>query len=188
MISIFKLRLKSRFLCLLSVLFLSACAMDDLSRYQQTKPALDLEKFFVGTVDASGMFQKYNGEVVRRMQVVITGKMEDGKLVLDEQFRYDDGKTEQRIWRLQKQADGSWRGQAADVKGEAFGQISGNTLNWRYTLLLPVDGKVYEMALDDWMYLLDENTMMNRASMRKFGLEVGQVTLFFKRRVPPAKS
>jgi hypothetical protein len=44
-----------------------------------------------------------------------------------------------------------------------------------------VDGKVYEVHLDDWMYLLDEHTMANRSLMSKFGLEVGQVTLFFRK-------
>ncbi len=163
-------------------LLLCSCAMDDLSRYPQHKPQLDLEKFFLGTVDAWGMFQQRDGSVVKRFQVVIESKKVDGQLVLDERFRYDDGSTQQRIWRLTKQADGSWRGKADDVQGEAIGNIAGNVLNWRYTLLLPVDGKIYEMQMDDWMYLQDENHMLNRASMRKFGFEVGQVTLFFKRR------
>ncbi len=161
---------------------LCSCAMDDLSRYPQNKPQLDIEKFFVGTVDAWGMFQQRDGTLVKRFQVVIESKQIDGQLVLDERFRYDDGSTQQRIWRLRKQADGSWVGKADDVEGEAIGKLAGNVLNWRYSLLLPVDGKIYSMQMDDWMYLLDENTMLNRASMRKFGVEVGQVTLFFKRR------
>ena len=167
--------------CLLC-LQLSSCAMDDLSRYQNSQPQLDLEKYFLGTVDAWGMFQQRGGKVVKRFHVVIEGKKIDGKLVLDEQFVYDDGSRQQRIWRLSKQSDGSWLGLADDVKGEAIGKISGNTLNWRYTLLLPVDGSIYQMQMDDWMYLLDEQTLINRASMSKFGVEVGQVTLFFRRR------
>jgi hypothetical protein len=38
------------------------------------------------------------------------------------------------------------------------------------------------MQFDDWMFLIDRCTMMNRASMRKFGVEFGQVTLTFRRR------
>jgi hypothetical protein len=128
------------------------------------------------------VFQQRDGTVVKRFQVVIESKKVDGQLVLDERFRYDDGSTQQRIWRLSKQPDGSWRGKADDVQGEAVGMLAGSVLNWRYTLLLPVDGKIYEMQMDDWMYLQDDNHMLNRASMRKFGFEVGQVTLFFKRR------
>ena len=35
--------------------------------------------------------------------------------------------------------------------------------------------------MDDWMYLMDEDTLINRTLMSKFGVEVGQVTLFFRR-------
>ena len=65
--------------------------------------------------------------------------------------------------------------------GEARGEVAGNALRWRYVLNLPVDGSVYEVSLDDWMYLMDEDTLINRSSMSKLGVEVGQVTLFFRR-------
>ena len=162
---------------------LSSCAITDVSHYKNVKPALDLEKYFLGTTDAWGMFQQRSGEVIKRFHVVIEGKKVDGKLVLDERFIYDDGTTQQRIWRLSKQTDGTWRGTADDVKGEAIGEIAGNALKWQYTLLLPVNGSTYEMHMDDWMYLIDDVTMVNRASTKKLGIEVGEVTLFFRRRL-----
>jgi hypothetical protein len=166
----------------LSLFLLSSCAMTDVNHYKDVKPVLDLEKYFIGTTDAWGMFQQRDGAVIKRFHVILEGKKINDQLVLDEQFKYDDGTTQQRIWRLKKRADGSWIGLADDVKGEAIGQIAGNALNWRYTLLVPVDGSVYEMQMDDWMYLMDDDSMINRASMRKFGVEFGQVTLFFRRR------
>jgi hypothetical protein len=162
--------------------FLSACAITDVNHYKDVKPQLDLEKFFLGSTDAWGMFQQRNGAVVKRFHVVIDTKKIGDELVLDERFVYDDGSKQQRIWRLRKNADGRWVGKADDVKGDAQGELAGNAFKWQYTLLLPVDGSVYEMAMDDWMYLIDENTMVNRAKMSKFGFEVGEVTLFFRRR------
>ena len=53
---------------------------------------------------------------------------------------------------------------------------------WQYTLALPVDGKIYEVQMDDWMYLVDERVMLNKARMRKFGLPLGEVTLSFYKR------
>jgi hypothetical protein len=161
---------------------LSSCAITDVNHYKNEQPKLDLEKYFIGTTEAWGMFQKRSGEVVKRFYVSIEGKKVGENLILDEQFKNSDGTTEQRIWTLTKQTDGTWRGRADDVKGEAIGQLAGNAFKWQYTLLLPVDGSVYEMQMDDWMYLMDEDTMINRASMQKFGLEVGEVTLFFKRK------
>jgi len=170
------------FVTLLFVALLAACSSPDVSRYAANQPVFDPAQFFLGKTDAWGMFQKRGGEVVKRFHVEITGSNRDGKLILDERFRYDDGTTQQRVWTLVRQADGSWRGTAGDVVGEAVGEAAGNALNWRYTLLLPVDGKTYEMKMDDWMYQMDDRTMINRTAMSKFGFEVGQVTLFFRKR------
>jgi hypothetical protein len=65
------------------------------------------------------------------------------------------------------------------VLGVAQGVAAGNALNWRYTLKLPVDGKVYEVQFDDWMYLMDDRVMLNKAAMSKFGFHLGEVTLSF---------
>ena len=57
---------------------------------------------------------------------------------------------------------------------------AGNAFNWRYTLALPVGGRVVEVQLDDWMYLMDGGrTVINRAVMHKFGVRVGELTLAF---------
>jgi len=160
----------------------SSCATQELAAYKNAKPQLDLVKYFVGTTDAWGMFQQRSGEVIKRFHVVIVGTQRDGKLTLDERFTYDDGSKQQRIWTLIQAADGTWRGTADDVVGEAVGHVSGNALRWQYVLALPVDGTTYHMQMDDWMYLMDDTALLNRTSMKKFGIEFGQVTLFFKKR------
>ena len=60
-----------------------------------------------------------------------------------------------------------------------LGVAAGSALNWRCTLRLPVDGSVYEVQFDDWMYLVDERVMLNKAVMSKFGIRLGEVTLAF---------
>ena len=63
--------------------------------------------------------------------------------------------------------------------GEATGQVAGSALNWRYTLKLPARGRVWEIAFDDWMYLHDARVLANRAAFSKWGIGLGEVTLFF---------
>ena len=165
-----------------SAALLTACGSVDVTHYADQKPALDLPVFFDGKMDAWGIFQKRGGEVVRRFHVEIVGAWESPtKGQLDERFTYADGEKQQRIWNLVKQSDGTWHGTADDVVGKAIGKVSGNALHWTYTLKLPVDGKVYEVHFDDWMWLMDESTMMNRSTMSKFGFDLGEVTLFFKK-------
>lgn len=163
-------------------LLLTACAGNDVQHYAANQPKLNVAEFFGGTTDAWGMFQKRDGEVVKRFHVEIEGTVDGDALQLDERFKYDDGSTQRRVWRLLPQGEGRWLGTAADVKGDARGEAAGNAFRWQYTLLLPVDGRTYDMHFDDWMFLIDECTMMNRASMRKFGVELGQVTLMFRKR------
>ena len=79
-------------------------------------------------------------------------------------------------------ADGRYTGTADDVIGVAQGQARGNAFYWTYTLSLPVDGSVYEVRFDDWMYLMTDKVMLNKATMSKFGVKLGEVTLSFTRR------
>ena len=158
---------------------LSGCAAPKVADYAAEKPVLDLREYFNGPLSAHGMFQDRSGQVIKRFVVQIESTWQGNQGTLDERFKYDDGTTQQRIWRLTRHADGRYTGRADDVVGEALGQVSGNALNWAYTMQLPVDGKVYEVQFDDWMYLIDERVMLNRAVMTKFGFRLGEVTLSF---------
>ena len=165
---------------LAALALLGACAGPDVSQYAAEKPALDLQRYFAGRTHAWGMFQSRSGEVQKRFVVQIDGHGAGDQLVLDEHFVYSDGTTQDRRWSLQRTADGRWHGTAPDVRGEALGRIAGNALNWRYTLDVPVGGSHYDLDFDDWMVLIDDATLVNRARVSKFGIEVGQVTLFFR--------
>ena len=161
---------------------LAGCAGQNLADYAREKPALDLAQYFNGRIDAHGIFQDRSGKIVKRFTVVMDCRWSGDQGVLDEAFTYSDGSTQRRVWRLTKHADGRYTGTAGDVVGEAVGQTSGNAFRWNYTLNLPVDGKVYEVQFDDWMYLMDERVMLNRATMSKFGVRLGEITLSFTKR------
>ncbi len=102
--------------------------------------------------------------------------------VLDEDFVYSDGTKQKRVWTLKKTGAGTFSATAADVVGTAQGTVKGNALRWQYVLALPVDGKVINMDMDDWMFLIDDKVMLNRTAMSKFGVNLGSVTLSFTKR------
>jgi hypothetical protein len=101
---------------------------------------------------------------------------------LDENFTYSDGTKERRVWTITKLSVNEYKGTAGDVIGEARGVAYGNALRWRYVLNLKVSDKFVEVNFDDWMYQMDDRMVMNRAAMSKFGIELGQVTLAFRKR------
>ena len=173
------MKLLLSFLATLALLVLSACASPKPSDYADEKPALDLQQYFNGDITAHGIFTDRSGKVVRRFTVLMKCRWEGNIGVLDEAFSYSDGKKDRRVWTLTKHADGRYSGTAGDVVGEAQGQAAGNAFQWNYTLKLPVDGSVVEVQFDDWMYLVDERVMLNKAVMSKFGFRLGEVTLSF---------
>ena len=130
--------------------------------------------------------------------------------VLDEAFTYSDGSTDRRVWTLKRTPDGRYTGTAGDVLGSAAGEEKGNAFRWSYTLRLPLDGprdagppqvadapsggsvvreatsvgahRTIDVQFDDWMYLMNDKVMLNKAQMSKFGFRLGEVTLSFVKR------
>lgn len=169
---------------------LAGCASPKISDYAGEKPALDLRRYFNGVVDAYGVFTDRAGKVVKRFTVVMNCRWsgEPGREVgvLDEDFTYSDGTTQKRIWTLRRApgegGQGRYTGTAGDVVGEARGEERGNAFYWHYDLNLPVDGRDIVVHFEDWMYQMDERVMLNRATMSKWGVTLGEVTLAFTKR------
>lgn len=163
----------------LFALGLSACASGGIEQYRDARPGLDLTQYLNGRLEAWGMFQGRDGRVQKHFHVAIDARWAGDVGIIDEDFSWSDGSRSRRVWALTRQADGSFRGRADDVVGEAVGEVAGNALRWRYVLALPVDGKVYHVDFDDWMFLVGDKVMLNRSSMSKWGFHLGEVTLSF---------
>jgi hypothetical protein len=159
---------------------LVGCATVDVAQYAAEMPVFDVARYFNGTIDGWGMFQDRSGKVVKRFTVRIDARWDGNRGTLDEHFVFSDGTTQNRIWQLVKDGD-RYTGTAGDVVGTGTGVQQGNAFNLRYVLALPVDGRTWHMDMDDWMYLIDEGTVLNRTTMTKFGIRVGEVTLSFRK-------
>lgn len=167
----------------ISLVGLSGCSVSvEGNNYKAVQPAFDIEQFFDGDVKAWGIVQNRSGEVVQRFVVDIAGKVEGDTLTLDEKFEYGvgEGPTE-RVWTIVKQSDNTFIGSATDIEGPAKGTSYGNAFNFHYEMDLPVDDTTYAVTFDDWFWAFDENTMMNRSYIRKFGIVMAEVTIFMQK-------
>ena len=163
----------------LAALVLAGCAGPQIADYAAQRPAFDFKQYFNGRLVAHGLVSDRSGVVLRRFVVTMRCAWVGDSGTLDEQFVYDDGELQQRVWRVRVQADGTFIGTAADVVGQATGAASGSAFRWNYTLNVPARGSVYELQFDDWLHLIDERTLINKATMSKFGVRVGEVLLSF---------
>lgn len=152
-----------------------------LEQFEDQSPQLILEEYFDGKLYAWGIFEDRFGNLRRSFQVEIDGHWDGQQLVLDEHFLYNDGERDQRIWTITPLGNGLYEGRADDILGVASGEVRGNALNWRYRMDLKVGDGSWRVSFNDWMYLQPGGVMINRASVSKWGIELGQVTLFFSR-------
>ena len=165
---------------------IAACARKDVSTLAKHQPRLVLEEFFAGRSVAYGIFEDRFGNLRRQFRVNLSGELDGNRLVLDEEFLYDDGERASRTWtidRLVSSSDGTvnYSGRAADVKAAAHGVQAGNALNWHYDITLEMSGMNLGVHFDDWIYKQDEDIAINRAFVTKFGVEIGSVTIVFIR-------
>jgi hypothetical protein len=164
------------------VAFVAACASPPKPiDYTKESPKLDLRQYFSGTVDGWGYVKDRSGTVIRRMAVEIVCTWNGNEGTLDEAFKWSDGKTEKRVWKIRKDGD-RYVGTAGDVVGEAAGAASGNALEWNYVLRLPPEQGSYEVSMDDWMWMIDDKTLANQTVMTKFGIKFAEINIFFRKR------
>jgi hypothetical protein len=182
------MRLAARLSVLALIPFLAACAgKPSLEDASLSTRDLELEEFFDGRLVAYGQFQDIFGTVRRQFVADIQGDWDGERLRLVEDFTYEDGSTERRVWTLKKTGEETWEGTAPGVIGMATGVEKGDRFNWRYTIDLPVpaaDGtaETVRVTFDDWMWLLTEDRLFNRAYMKRFGVDVGEVSIFFEKK------
>lgn len=164
------------------VLITGGCSSVPLVAYKDEKPALVLEDYLNGTLDAYGLFINRQGQVTRRMHVVMKASWTGDEGVLDEDFTWSDGEKQKRVWHLKKISPTKYEGRADDVVDVAQGEVSGNAFHWVYTLAVKVNDSVYNFSFDDWMYLMEDQILINRTEMSKFGLTVGEINIVFIKR------
>ncbi len=165
------------------MVFLYACSTY-IKQYNKVDTPFDIKTYFTGPVVAWGMVQNYSGQVTRRFCVEIQGSWQGDEGLLAEKFYFDDGEITYRNWQLVKLANGAYQGTAEDVIGTASGQHAGFAFHWQYYLQVPVDDDVYVLHLDDWMYQLDSDRVVNKTKMKKLGVTVADITLFFDKSMP----
>ncbi len=159
---------------------LLSCRASDPKQYINNAPKLEIKNYLNGNVKAWGILENRSGKITRRFTVDMVGKWQENEGTLDEKFVFDDGEKSSRIWHIKMLDENNFSATAADVVGEAKGKQYGNAIQMQYVLNLEVGkGKHYKVNLDDWMYLLDGKTLVNKSTIKKFGITVARLTIFF---------
>lgn len=166
-----------------AVMFLTGCSSGaKVEEHSAMEPKLDIRKYFDGEIKAQGIFVDRAGKSDTYFHVTMNGKFTGKTGTIDEVFEYNDGRKEARTWNIVFSDDETYTGTAHDVIGKAEGKQSGNAAHMKYTLKIKTrSGKSYEVAMSDWMFKVDEETVINRIEMSKFGIHAGELIVVFRK-------
>lgn len=169
------------YIAALIISLLGACSPVTVEDYRNYKPALQPETFFSGYLTAHGVIKNRSGLVIRTFNAHIDANWREGIGTLVEDFTFNDGESQQRIWTLTPNRSGSYTGTAADVVGPGKMKLAGNSLFLDYVLRIPYGESTIDVRVDDRMYLVAPDVLINESVMKKFGVKVGSIDLVIVR-------
>ena len=158
-------------------LAMSGCSNVTPDDYQGKAPAFEPEAFFNGSLTAHGVVKDFSGKAIRHFNADIIGCWSAGVGNLDEDFIFDDGEAQKRVWTLTPDGNQAYIGTAGDVVGEGRARWEGNAMFFDYTLRIELEDGPIDVRIDDRMYRVSENVVINESKMRKLGFGVGEILL-----------
>ena len=143
--------------------------------YTTNQPEFDLKKHLNGPIACEGVIFGPTGRVTSRFVADFNAEWDGNSGRMTESFRYDSGVTQDREWRLTLDPSGKIVAEAEDLVGAGSGQQAGSGVSLNYRIKLPESAGGHVLDVVDWMYLLENGTIMNRSQFRKFGIKVAEL-------------
>jgi Protein of unknown function (DUF3833) len=161
---------------------LSACAGPPAITSAANAPAFTLEGFFTGRTVGRGAFVSAIAGVNRPMVVKTRGRWDGKTLTLREDFVFADGEKDVKTWRFTRLSPGIYEGVREDVVGKAVVRQVGNTVQLTYSAdVKSKDGSVTRLDFADTIAPIDQRRVLNKATVSKFGIPIGEISLIFER-------
>jgi hypothetical protein len=167
---------------LAAMLALSACGKPlPVQHFTGTAPPFDAIAFWTGHHRSWGVLENRSGEPTDTVVTDCLGTLNpDGSLHMVQTLTLGDGSMQHRDWRLRRTGPNAFAATANDMVGEAHGIAAGRVFHWEWTLALSPGNALKNVTMDQWMYLMDGGSMMNRTTIRKFGVILAEVSEQFQ--------
>lgn len=156
---------------------LGACASPPSIDLQPADPPLVLESFFEGGTEGEGIFVNGWTGAERRFHVRIAGTWDGTTLTMVEDFDYADGEKDRKTWELTRTGPGTFTGTREDVVGDARIWTEGRVVRLEYTVRLAG----WTVGFADVLALRADGTLVNRATVGKWGIRLGRVDLTLRK-------
>jgi hypothetical protein len=168
--------------CVLLAFLVTGCHSLQPESFAGAGPRFEPDKFFEGPTRSWGVIESRSGRPKSRFRTEMMGRREGADLMITQDFTFEGGRRQQRVWRVRRIDDHRYEATANDVVGVSRGLACGNTFRWEYTLALRPGNPLANVRFKLWMYLQDDGeTMINRVIISKLGVIIAQTTEHFHR-------
>lgn len=160
---------------LVACLFSSGFQRQRLAHFANSGPDFDISRSLNGDILCEGLIYGPFGRVNTRFVAIMQGHWSDGAGTIREVFNYADGGEHTRNWQITLRGNGQFEATAEDIVGVAKGEQVGAAARLRYKIRLPAESGGHVLSVTDWIYQLENGTLINRSEMRKFGIKVAEL-------------
>ena len=174
--------MKALLILSLLTLFLIACqrlffsfSAQRIADFEGTEPRFDIRTHLSGPIISEGVVFGPDGRASSRFVATMNGVWNGNSGTLSEKFVYAGGNRVDREWRLVVGEGGRFTATADDIIGTGTGEQRGAVARLTYRLRLPEGSGGHVLDVTDWLYLMENGTIMNRSEMRKFGIKVAEL-------------
>lgn len=141
---------------------------------------LNFEKFFTGKVVAEGyMIFFYPKRRKKNLKVLFSGTFKKNTLALEENYFENNLKTNTRNWYFEKQSDDSYIGNEKNILHPFKIIIETNSLEMKYKFKTQFKSFNFNVNVEDQMYLIRKNTIINKTKVSKFNIPIAESFLLY---------
>lgn len=146
-------------------------------------PNFDPLVFFTGRTESWGVFEDRGGAPTQTIRTVTVGRAVRGALHLEQDLFFSKNPSQHRSWDLRRVDARHFEATATDIVGVARGEVHGNLFTWTFTVATKPGNPIYNVEMTQRMYLQPGGrTMINRDTIRKFGIILAGVTEEFQKK------
>jgi hypothetical protein len=150
--------------------------------FATTTPAFDPVTFWSRPTASWGVVENRDGQPTAIITTSTEATPEGAGRLHMIQHVVTHGKDSVRDWHIRRLGNRQFEATANDLVGTARGAASGRTLHWTWILASKPGNGLFNVKMDQWMYLADDGTLMIRTIVTKLGIRLAEISEQFVRR------
>lgn len=170
------------FFIMLCVLALSSCTDPAIDHHEEQEPIFNFKEYFTGQVFGHGFIENWRGEIETTFTAKFSGVLQDSKLIITEEFKFDNGDYDERIVEVSFAKDGHYTAICENFSDVAKGYELGNAALFNYSIKLKDHKIVDNLSVNEQMVMFGDGKAVSNLKLKKFGIMVGKIVIFLSKK------